>query len=82
MGEEGAVTPCEMAPKSDQLSKTYCDPGGPACGEEVAMVCELPTIQLKVCGAVEGTPSTVIERPEGLVVTVTAFRISMFALTC
>ena len=45
------------------------------------MVCEDPTIQLKVCGAVEVTPSTVIERFAGLVVTVTESRMSMGVLT-
>ncbi len=48
----------------------------------VAMVCDDPTTQLNVCGAVEVTPSTVIDKLAGLVVTVTLSRISTGVLTC
>ena len=35
------------------------------------IVCELPGVHEKVCGAVSDAPSTVIDNPGGLVVTVT-----------
>lgn len=81
MADEGAVTECEIAPPSDQLLNTCSVPPEMACGEVVAMVCDDPTTQLKVCGAVEVTPSTVIDRLAGLVVTVTESRILIVVLT-
>ena len=46
------MTVCDCVPPCDQLLQTYCDPAGPDWGEAVSRVCDDPTIQLKVCGAV------------------------------
>src|SRR5271170_5406201 len=63
--------PCEIAPLSDQLLKTYCTPVPPDCGEVVAMVCEEPWFQVSTSGAaVKGPPSTETRRLAGLVVIV------------
>src|SRR5271155_4607500 len=63
--------PCEIVPLSDQLPKTYCTPGAPACGELVAMVCDDPGTQFSTSGAaVGGPPSAETRRPAGLVVIV------------
>ena len=77
----GAATKCEIAPLSDQLLQTCSVPPEMFCGEVVAMVCEDPTTQLKVCGAVEVMPSTVMESPAGMVVTTTVSRMLMVVLT-
>jgi hypothetical protein len=67
----GTVMLCEIAPLSDQLLKTYCVPVPPDCGDEVAMVCDDPGIQLSTSGAaVAVPPSTETSRWAGLVVTV------------
>ena len=67
----GTVMPCEIAPLSDQLVKTYCTPVPPDCGEVVAMVCEEPWFQVSTSGAaVRGPPSTETKRFAGLVVIV------------
>ena len=70
MAPVGVVIVWLTAPASLQLAKTYRVPP-PPCEEVVAMVCALPVVQLKVCGAVYATPSTVKLRPAGLVATVT-----------
>src|SRR5271154_7207502 len=63
--------PCEIAPLSDQLLKTYCTPVPPDCGEVVAMVCEDPWFQVSTNGAaVRVPPSTETRRFAGLVVIV------------
>ena len=49
----------------------YCVPVPPLCGDVVLIVCEEPDVQLNVCVEEYEKPSTVKERPEGLVVTVT-----------
>ena len=45
------VTVCEIAPPSDQLFHTYRVPAAPFCGIVVAMECDEPCVQLRVCPA-------------------------------
>lgn len=44
----GAVTVCDSAPPSDHEVKAYCVLPE-VCGEVVAIVCEVPTVQVSDC---------------------------------
>ena len=68
--EAGAVMPCDWAPPSLQLAKVPRVPPT-VCGLATFTVWFDPGVQLKVCGAVSVTPSTMICSPAGTVVTVT-----------
>ena len=68
-----AVTECDKAPASDQLAKVYWVPAVGDCGEDVAMVCWLPTCQVTGTGEACGVPpSTLTANPDGEVLMVTA----------
>jgi hypothetical protein len=78
-----AVTGCDKAPPSDQLAKVYWVPAVGDCGEDVAMVCWLPTCQVTGTGEACGVPpSTLTANPDGevLMMTPTLFA-TKFAVT-
>ena len=82
VADDGTVMACEIAPLSDQLLQMYCTPGGPVCGELVAMVCVEPTSQVSTNGAAVGEPpSTETRRLAGLVVTVICEVATKFPVT-
>ena len=62
---------CEIEPPSFQLLQTYCMPVLPLCGEVVAIVWLAPETQVNVVAFEYVVPSTVNERPDGLLCTVT-----------
>ena len=59
-----------MAPLSDQELKVYCV-AMTVCGEVVAMVCWVPSVQVCVCAVVYAVPSMLKDSPAGLAPTVT-----------
>jgi hypothetical protein len=58
-----------IAPPSDHCVQTYCVPGVPVCGDAVLSECEEPETHVNVCPEVYVVPSTVNDRPVGLVFT-------------
>ena len=82
MSEEGTVMECERPPLSDQVLQTYCTPGGPVCGELVAMICAEPAAQFSTSGAGTGVaPSAETRRLAGLVVIVICTAAAKFPVT-
>ena len=62
---------CESAPPSLQPLHSYSVPVLPLCGEVVAIVWLAPETQVNVVAFEYVVPSTVNERPDGLLCTVT-----------
>src|SRR6266478_6501758 len=64
------MTLCEIAPASLQFDQAYCVPAAPFCGLGTVTGWLDPCAQKKICGVVNGCPSTVKASPDGFVVTI------------